>query len=183
MDYLNENVAINLKKIRKGKKMSLDLLAIETGISKSMLGQIERGEANPTLGTLGKITSGLRVGFMELVGPPREEVYIMRKNTLTPIKEEHNNFRNYAYFPFEEGRDFEIYCIEVEPNGCYTCCSHGENTLEYIVVSSGSLRIELEGKTHNLSAGDAIRLYSDKDHAYLNVGDTLAQFYMLFTWE
>jgi XRE family transcriptional regulator, regulator of sulfur utilization len=183
MDYLNENVAINLKKIRKGKKMSLDMLAAETGISKSMLGQIERGEANPTLGTLGKITSGLRVSFMELIGPPREEIYIMRKETLTPIKEEKDNFRNYAYFPFEEGRDFEIYCVELEPNGCYACGSHGENTIEYIVVFSGTLRLEIDGANYHLAPGDAIRLYSDKDHTYYGCAGERTQFYMLFTWE
>lgn len=183
VDYLNENVAINLRKIRKGKKMSLDALALETGISKSMLGQIERGEANPTLGILGKITSGLRVGFIELVGSPREEVYIMRKDTLTPIKEEKSNYRNYAYFPFEEGRDFEIYCIEIEPGGRYNCSSHGENTIEYIVLFSGSLRIDIESVNHNLGPGDAIRLYSDKNHTYFNDGHERVQFYMLFTWE
>ena len=53
MDYLNENISINLRKIRRRKQMSLDDVAVETGISKSMLGQIERGEANPTVGTLG----------------------------------------------------------------------------------------------------------------------------------
>ena len=134
MDYLNENVAINLRKIRKAKQMSLDMLAVETGLSKSVLGQIERGEANPTLGTLGKLISGLRVSFTELVGPPRDEIYIMRRETLTPIKAEKNNYMSYAYFPYEEGRDFEIYSLEISPGGKYVCSSHGENTVEYIVV-------------------------------------------------
>ena len=183
MDYLNENVSINLKKIRKGKKMSLDVLALETGISKSMLGQIERGEANPTLATLGKITSGLRVSLSDLVGPPREEIYIMRKETLRPIKEEKDNFRNYSYFPFEEGRDFEIYSIELEPGGRYECTSHGENTMEYILVHTGAVSIEIENMQYLLNAGDAIRLYSDKDHSYRNAGSLPAGFNMMFTWK
>ena len=61
MDYLNKNISINLKTIRREKGMSMDEVAEQTGVSKSMLGQIERGEANPTIGTLGKIVSGLRV--------------------------------------------------------------------------------------------------------------------------
>lgn len=183
MDYFNENVAINLRKIRKAKGMSLDTLAIETGLSKSMLGQIERGEANPTLGTLGKLTSGLRVTLMELVGPPRDDVYIMRRDTLTPIKEDSDNYKNFAYFPFEEDRDFEIYCIEILPGGRYECASHGENTMEYIVLYAGLLRICIDNTDHVLSPGDAIRLYSDKDHVYHNDGEELAKFYMLFTWK
>ena len=61
MDYLSKNVAANLKRIRKSKCMSLDQTAEQTGVSKSMLAQIERGTANPSLGVLGKVTSGLRV--------------------------------------------------------------------------------------------------------------------------
>ena len=53
MDYLSKNVAANLKRIRKSKCMSLDQVAEQTGVSKSMLAQIERGTANPSLGVLG----------------------------------------------------------------------------------------------------------------------------------
>lgn len=70
MDYLSNNVAVNLKRIRKSKSMSLDQVSEQTGVSKSMLAQIERGTANPSLGVLGKITSGLRIEFQELIQPP-----------------------------------------------------------------------------------------------------------------
>lgn len=69
MDYLSNNVAVNLKRIRKSKSMSLDQVSEQTGVSKSMLAQIERGTANPSLGVLGKITSGLRIEFQELIQP------------------------------------------------------------------------------------------------------------------
>lgn len=52
MDYLSNNVAVNLKRIRKSKSMSLDQVSEQTGVSKSMLAQIERGTANPSLGVL-----------------------------------------------------------------------------------------------------------------------------------
>ena len=71
MDYLSNNVAVNLKRIRKSKSMTLDQVSEQTGVSKSMLAQIERGTANPSLGVLGKITSGLRIEFQELIQPPR----------------------------------------------------------------------------------------------------------------
>ena len=61
MDYLSHNVAVNLKRIRQSKGMSLDQVSEQTGVSKSMLAQIEKGNANPSLGVLGKITSGLRI--------------------------------------------------------------------------------------------------------------------------
>lgn len=54
MTQLDKNIALNLKRIRKSKNMSLDMLAERTGVSKSMLGQIERGKSNPTVSTIGK---------------------------------------------------------------------------------------------------------------------------------
>ena len=70
MDYLSYNVSENLKRLRKSKGMSLDVVAEQTGVSKSMLAQIEKGKANPSLGVLGKIVSGLRVEFQELIAAP-----------------------------------------------------------------------------------------------------------------
>ena len=48
MDYLSYNVVVNLKQIRQSKGMSLGEVAEQTGVSKSMLAQIEKGTANPS---------------------------------------------------------------------------------------------------------------------------------------
>ena len=45
MDTIDKNISINLRKIRKEQNMSLDMLSERTLVSKSMLGQIERGES------------------------------------------------------------------------------------------------------------------------------------------
>ena len=52
MDYLANNIAVNLKSFRQHRGMSLDQIADRTGVSKSMLAQIERGQANPSIGVL-----------------------------------------------------------------------------------------------------------------------------------
>ena len=62
--------------------MSLDQTAEQTGVSKSMLAQIERGTANPSLGVLGKVTSGLRIEFQELIQPPREDCLLVTPQEL-----------------------------------------------------------------------------------------------------
>ena len=63
MSQLDKNIAENLKRIRKSRNMSLDMLSEKTGVSKSMLGQIERGESNPTVATIAKIVDGIKVPF------------------------------------------------------------------------------------------------------------------------
>lgn len=182
MDYFSENVAYNLKRLRKEKKMSLDVVSEQTGISKSMLGQIERGESNPTIATLGKIVSGLRIPFSALISSPKSEVVTVLRSTLDTMRECDENARVYPYFPYEEDRDFEIYTIEVFPHATYSTGSHGDNTLEYVSVFQGSMRLEVDGQTFEVSEGDAIRFHTDKQHTYVNTGDNLLIIYIVFTW-
>ncbi|WP_242495341.1 helix-turn-helix domain-containing protein [Salinicola tamaricis] len=58
-----------LKARRQACRLSLDAAARETGVSKAMLGQIERGESTPTVATLWKIASGLRVPMSYFLAP------------------------------------------------------------------------------------------------------------------
>ncbi|WP_455809999.1 helix-turn-helix domain-containing protein [Clostridium butyricum] len=183
MDYINRNVSINLKNIRKSKKMSLDVVSEQTGVSKSMLGQIERGESNPTVAILGKIVSGLRVSFNDLVCMPKEEIYIVKKESLEPSKESTDQYSVYTYFPYEEDRNFEIYMIEIKSGGVYTTGSHGEKTCEYINVIKGELTLEIDEKKYVIKSGDAVRFNTDKDHVYINDTNELLSFNAVFYWK
>ena len=154
MDYLSKNVAANLKRIRKSKCMSLDQAAEQTGVSKSMLAQIERGTANPSLGVLGKITSGLRVEFQELL----------------PTKELEGQYRVWTCLPYEDTRLIEVYRIEVEPGGIYVSGSHGEKTREYLVVTEGVLTVECHGQSCQIRKDQVFKFETDQDHIYRNEG-------------
>ena len=112
--------------------MSLDQTAEQTGVSKSMLAQIERGTANPSLGVLGKVTSGLRIEFQELIQPPREDCLLVTPQELLPTKELEGQYRVWTCLPYEDTRLVEVYRIEVEPGGVYVSGSHGEKTREYL---------------------------------------------------
>ena len=59
MEDINAVLAENLRRMRENRRLSLDAVARLTGVSKSMLGQIERGEVNPTVASLWKIAGGL----------------------------------------------------------------------------------------------------------------------------
>ena len=58
-----------LRALRTGRAWSLDRAAQETGVSKAMLGQIERGESSPTIATLWKIASGFNTSLSSLIEP------------------------------------------------------------------------------------------------------------------
>ena len=61
MDTMNQTVATNIKSLREKNKLSMEELSKISGVSKSMLAQIERGDGNPTISTLWKIANGMKV--------------------------------------------------------------------------------------------------------------------------
>ena len=105
MDYLSHNVSENLKRIRQSKGMSLDQVAEQTGVSKSMLAQIEKGTANPSIGVLGKITSGLRIAFQRLIDPPRVDYALISPDDLVPTKELLGQYRVCLLYTSPSPRD------------------------------------------------------------------------------
>lgn len=183
MDYINRNIAVNLKKIRIAKNLSLEEMAEQSGVSKSMLAQIERGEANPSIGCLGKIISGLRVELTELIEPPRQETYYISREGIIPTKEVEGQYSIYTYFPYEKDRQFEIYGMDIYPKGIYYSGSHGENTVEYITVATGTLLLNIRNKKYEISQGDAFRFDSDIEHWYCNEGKDLLRLTSIFCFK
>ena len=64
-------VAKNIRRLREESKLSMDELSKLSGVSKSMLAQIERGEENPTISTLWKLSNGMKVPFDALTVHPK----------------------------------------------------------------------------------------------------------------
>ena len=180
MDYLSHNIAVNLKRIRTSKGMSLDVVAEQTGVSKSMLAQIERGTANPSIGVLGKIVSGLRLDFNELIQTPPLDSYLVRTEETPPIKEVPGQYRVWNCFPIEDNHMVEIYRIDIEPDGSSASGSHGERTREYLAVMEGELTVELKDGEHIVTAADVFRFESDQFHRYINNGDQKVRFMTFF---
>ena len=66
---LTQHIAATLQLLRKQRSWSLDKAAQATGVSKAMLGQIERGESSPTVATLWKIATGFQTSFSTFLEP------------------------------------------------------------------------------------------------------------------
>lgn len=180
MDYLSHNISVNLKRIRTSKGMSLDVVAEQTGVSKSMLAQIERGSANPSIGVLGKIVSGLRIEFNDLIEAPPMDSCLVTVEETVPTKEVVGQYRVWTCFPYEDNRTVEIYRIDIEPGGIYVSGGHGEKTREYISVLDGEVTIESQGAINIVTKKDVFRFESDQMHKYINNTKSLVSFMSFF---
>jgi len=169
-------VADNLKRLRNERKLSLDKAAKLTGISKSMIAQMEKGEVNPSISTMWKIASGFKISFTELMSTPESEVEIIHKMDKSPLIEDGGQFRNYPIVHFDPEKRFEIYLIEVDAGGNLKSTPHAVGTQEYVIVTEGQLKVSVSGNSYTLNKGDTIRFKADVNHGYENIGDKLCVF-------
>lgn len=176
---INATVAENCKRLREQKELTLDAAAKLTGVSRSMLAQIEKGSANPTISVLWKIANGYKVSFSSLMEGRREKPSVLRAADTAPLAEDEGRYLNYPVFPFDERTAFETYRIVIAPGGRLEAEGHMPGTEEYITVFGGTAEIETAGERYRLENGDSIRFQSDRPHTYRNVGEETVSLSML----
>lgn len=97
--------------------------------------------------------------------------------------EDNEKYRLYPFFPYEEGRRFEVYSVEIEQEGQFTAEGHSEGTEEFITVYQGEVTVSINDEKYTVRKGDSIRFKSDKPHSYLNSGDELAIINMVMHYQ
>lgn len=170
MDTMNQTVAKNIRRLREERKLSMDELAKLSGVSKSMLAQIERGEGNPTVSTLWKLSNGMKVPFDALTVRPRAAYEIVKTAEVQPLLEDGGRVRNYSIFPDDENRRFAVYYLELEPGSYWQSEPHLRGTTEFITVFCGALEVEAGGRRFAVAEGEHLRFKGDTAHSYRNTG-------------
>lgn len=173
-------VAANAKRLREEKKLTLDAAAAATGVSRSMLAQIERGEVNPTISVLWKMANGYKVSFTALVEARGDDIVsVLRNGELSPLIEDNGHYLNYPIFAFDEQTNFETYRIVIRPGGSLDAQPHLSGAEEFITVFAGSVEIRVADEIYILDQGDSIRFRAHVPHGYHNPGNDTAELSML----
>lgn len=176
---ITATIAANTKRIREQKKLTLDTAASVTGVSRSMLAQIEKGEVNPTISVLWKIANGYKVSFSSLVEAKGDHVAVIRQADMRPLEADEGRYLNYPIFSFDEQTLFETYRIVIETGGSLSAQPHMKGAVEYITVFSGQVEITVAEERFQLSKGDSIRFCADVPHTYQNPGAEVVELSML----
>lgn len=179
MDTMNLIVARNIKRLREENKLSMDELARLSGVSKSMLAQIERGDGNPTLSTLWKLSNGMKVPFDALTVCPRAPYEIVKTSEIQPLLEDNGKVRNYSLFPDNENRRFAVYYLELEPESCWQSEPHLRGTTEFITIFQGSIEIKAADKIFMVTKNESIRFRGDTVHSYRNISKETTILHMI----
>lgn len=168
---MNRVIPENLKNLRAERKLSLGEAAELTGVSKSMLGQIERGESSPTISTLWKIATGLGVSFTALLESPDQEIEIVKETDMTPLLSDYGHFRLFPVVPAHKDRSFEILDLELDEDAISDSKPHAPGTEEFTFVYEGALEIVLGGeekKSYVVEKDCLMHYRADQHHTYKN---------------
>ncbi len=160
------HIASTLKSLRKKRGWSLDKAAQETGVSKAMLGQIERGESSPTIATLWKIATGFNVPFSLFIA--LEQHRAGKPKTIHPSD---NKIRVHPLFSYDEETKCEIFLIELLPGCEHISSPHKPGVIEHVLVTDGVMEVFLSDSWKPLKRGEGLRFCADQRHGYRNLSE------------
>ena len=175
MDHLN--IGKCLKNVRQNRELSLDEAAEMTGVSKPMLGQIERGQSSPTITTLWKIATGLKVPLSSFLQEEKTKYSVVTISKQNEISAEEDAMRACTLFPYDPIRNFEAFYIEFDAGCIHTSDKHNDNVEETVYVISGRLDMVINSEKVSLSEKQAIRFSANVTHSYQNNYDELCCIY------
>lgn len=182
MEDIRVIVGNNLKTIRKDRHMTLEQLSEATGISKSMLGEIERSATNPTISVLWKIATGLKIPFSSLMKKERETVNLIKSDAINPTIEG-EGYKIASVMGFDEDKGFEIYMEEFEPGSRVESKGHDKGVEEYIFAIDGTLSVDIEEKTYEISAGDVMNFAAEGPHTFYNAGEKTVKAFVIIYYD
>ncbi|MCL5935194.1 MAG: XRE family transcriptional regulator [Firmicutes bacterium] len=182
MEGLNQKIGQRLRRLRTARGYSLERLAELTGVSKPMLGQVERGESNPTVGTLWKIAGGLGVSFSAFIEEPSPRVFVVRATETMTLTEDAGRFVVSAVFTARPERPLEIFWVLLKPGCRRESEAHGEGVEEFITVSRGRLLLKTGDAEYYLAEGDSVCFTAGCKHVYINPEEQDCQVYMVITY-
>jgi len=173
----------NLRRLRTRRGLSLERLAQISGVSRAMLGQIELGQSAPTINVLWKIARALEVTFSALISARTQSgALVLRASDAKILTSKDRTFTSRALFPFDEPRRVEFYELRLAAGSVEEADAHPPGTSENLVVTAGSLELDVAGDTHHLETGDSILFEADTPHAYRNPGKVEAVMYLVMTY-
>ncbi|MET3645395.1 helix-turn-helix domain-containing protein [Phyllobacterium ifriqiyense] len=163
---------------RKRQKLTLEQLAIRSGVSKSMLSQIERGEANPTFAVVWSLTQALEIDFTALIGgsvaTSTGDIEVTSAAHTPEIRSADSLCRLKILSPPRLAGQSEWYRVEIAPGGKLDSEPHASGTSEHFTAITDGLEVK-SGESHVLlNAGETARYPGDVHHHIRNIGEGVA---------
>jgi XRE family transcriptional regulator, regulator of sulfur utilization len=167
-------VGVRLAELRKKRALSLDELSQLSGVSKSMLSQIERSQANPTVTVVWRLSNALRVNIAALLAEfsettkPAIEVVSAHATPVVSSTDRLCQLRILGDAAL--AGQFEWYTLDMAVGGELASEAHEQGTREHITVFAGEIEVQSDTHIQRLKVGETARYNADCKHIVRNVG-------------
>jgi rhodanese-related sulfurtransferase/transcriptional regulator with XRE-family HTH domain len=176
-------VGANMRELRVKRNLTLDQLARMTGLSRTLLGQIELGKTPSSVSVVWKIAQAFDVQFSALLATADlDQTTVLRRADAKRLVSPDGRFSSRALFPFSERPEAEFYELFLAPHSREDAQAHRTGTRENLIVTSGRLELHVGGRQFDLETGDAIAFIADVPHSYVNPSKDECWMHLVMTY-
>jgi transcriptional regulator with XRE-family HTH domain len=171
-------VGATLQRLRLARGLTLEDLSRIAGVSKSMLSQIEREKANPTIAITWRLANALGVQIGELLSSEVRTVDLIRvvdAHEIPTLPGSHAGYSLRILGPMDLAGKYEWYELTLQPGGELASQAHDPGTTEHLTVVTGTVELEVGAETRKIKHGATARYPADQNHAIRNAGKTEAK--------
>ncbi|SDG79527.1 MULTISPECIES: helix-turn-helix domain-containing protein [unclassified Duganella] len=171
-------VGAALQRLRLARGLTLEDLSRIAGVSKSMLSQIEREKANPTIAITWRLANALGVQIGELLATserPTETIRVVEAHETPTLPGLHAGYVLRILGPLELASKYEWYELTLSPGGELASQGHDPGAQEHLTLLHGSVELEVGTSKKKVKLGATARYPADQQHIIRNVGKTEAK--------
>src|SRR5208283_2100261 len=180
-DLSTSRVCDRVRQWRKQRSWTLEQLAAVSGVSRSMLSQIERNQANPTLAVTFRIARAFGRTLADLVDEPgnNSAICVIRANDASYCFRSDDVCRIRTLYPMHLEKDVELYELWLAPGKALKSTSHFPGTRELLTVAKGKVAVTSGKDRREVESGDSVHYPVDVAHAIENIGTHEAVLYLV----
>jgi transcriptional regulator with XRE-family HTH domain len=178
---IHRHLGGRVRQLRTARDWSLETLAGASGVSRSMLSEIEREQANPTLAVTLRIARAFDMTLGDLLEAPEatSNVAVIRADDRAYHYRSDRHCRIRTLSPLNLEKDVEFYEVLLQPGGALRSAAHFEGTREFLTVQQGRVRLESGGDVEELGPGDSASYRADLPHAMINLEADEARLFLV----
>ncbi|WP_415922490.1 helix-turn-helix domain-containing protein [Tateyamaria sp. SN6-1] len=165
-DAILARLPARLKEARQAQGLNLDAVSKLSGVSRSMVSQIERGESSPTIATLWNLTRALQVDFAGLLEETSgADIEALRAKDVPSIENRGSGCTIRILSAPEDAGRHEVYELRLTEGGVLDSQPHRRGAREQLTVIDGKVEVTSGTATETARQGDTLRYAADVAHS------------------
>lgn len=162
---------------RKRRGWTMAELGALVDLTPQAIGSIERGEVDPSINSLRRISQALNVPMFKFLLADMDRHIVVRRDARVRINMPSDNL-DYELLSSDTNGTLEVLSVRLYPGAATREEPNAHAAEECTVVLRGSVQAEIAGKLIPLEPGDSVTIRGGLPHRFLNTGDSEAELLM-----